>query len=355
MKPEIKELNRLLKLAVANPSSPITEQDVLLVLNNIEQALGQNIPCSPNPSAMLKNLKQAGFVLSCFIYLANNRQSFISEASRIKSVALYNKITASYNASLDPLINTQPVKLLPLKTFSKTIYNLGILLQARFAGTESYNVLAPHIEAACTNKMVTYNTWLWWSHFCHHANRFLQTDSSGLEDLLTLCSFNCPGYLAFLYNSIDKKFNGLTAREISFFISDELVKYKCLQPLTPCSFLPAALSIKKAMLSFLKTRKRSWENCTVTNPTPLQSHPKTMVNLSVPQMALFIKLFIEAGLIKSENHTAFLRHLAGALTTPNTNIISADSLRANFYSPGDAAKKIVKDQLFLMINQLKTH
>lgn len=79
------------------------------------------------------------------------------------------------------------------------------------------------------------------------------------------------------------------------------------------------------------------------------------VDLSVPQLALFIRLFIDTGIIKNDNNTALLKYFAAFVSTSKASVISAESLRVNFYSVPAAAKEIVKDRLIQMVNQLRNY
>jgi hypothetical protein len=87
---------------------------------------------------------------------------------------------------------------------------------------------------------------------------------------------------------------------------------------------------------------------------PLGLPPFTLQTcLTVSQAALLVRLHTETGIIRSDNHTVLLKHLAAVLSTPHTGNVSAESLRIKFYTPDKAAKDIMKDYLFMMINKLR--
>lgn len=71
--------------------------------------------------------------------------------------------------------------------------------------------------------------------------------------------------------------------------------------------------------------------------------------LPVAQIAILLRLMVEAGLIKVPNHTAFLKDMAVLIQTEKAGSISADSLRNKYYTPERTSIEAVKDVLFGMI------
>ena len=69
-------------------------------------------------------------------------------------------------------------------------------------------------------------------------------------------------------------------------------------------------------------------------------------NLSVAQLALFIKTLLECKVIQNQNTTELLKLLARIAVTKKTDWISYDSLRAKFYNVESSTKATVR-QLFL--------
>jgi hypothetical protein len=86
---------------------------------------------------------------------------------------------------------------------------------------------------------------------------------------------------------------------------------------------------------------------------PLTSLPLITTGLSVAQLAVFIKLLFDQGIIQHSNQKELLRLAATIFKTSRATAISQESLRNKYYSPDPAAISIVKDYLFGMIKILK--
>ncbi|QEC67915.1 hypothetical protein FRZ67_11615 [Panacibacter ginsenosidivorans] len=76
-------------------------------------------------------------------------------------------------------------------------------------------------------------------------------------------------------------------------------------------------------------------------------------NLSVPQLALFMRLLVESGVIAERNNITQLTSKAAAiLQTKKSNCISAESLRIKYYAPEKAAINILKEYVSQMMQLL---
>ena len=90
--------------------------------------------------------------------------------------------------------------------------------------------------------------------------------------------------------------------------------------------------------------------------TPTNAKKDTaLTSLSVSQVAVLCRLFIDTGIVQHKNQTEFLKIIAGALQTTRAASISAESLRVKYYAPEPAAINIVKEHLHQMLNQLKKY
>ena len=86
--------------------------------------------------------------------------------------------------------------------------------------------------------------------------------------------------------------------------------------------------------------------------TGASSHAQITTSLSVKQIALFCRLLVNNDTITNKSQTALLNRLAEILKTEKTDIISAQSLRTNYYNIDDATIAFMKDMLIGMINEL---
>lgn len=361
MTPETRQLIQLLRLACArNFVTPISGNDIAAALNAFEPALQQTLLYKPCLQTVIKDLHEAAVTVAAFIYTW--------DVTPVKNLSfpknLFEKLTITYsdictiiNSYRQTDNNAVAEKLLGLNVFGKALAVLQQQLSAKYAGSATYDLLSVHIQAATSYKPVSFHNWLWWSHFYNQASSSLQSNETSLNELLTKCGFNCPAFISLLtgelINDISSKdsFNERLA-----FITKQLLKYKLIPMLGPHSYIPGLPSIKKTMLSLFKKQLlilQAGDSISCASTVPLNTF-KIPVNVPVSQLALFIRLFIDSGIIKSDNHTELLKHLAAGITTPKTTSVSADSLRVNFYAPPPVAKNIVKDYLVKMMTQLRT-
>lgn len=77
--------------------------------------------------------------------------------------------------------------------------------------------------------------------------------------------------------------------------------------------------------------------------------------LSVPQLALLLRLLVEVGILQYSNLSELIRKIAGIFNTDKTAVISAESLRVKYYSPDNASKDILNDYLIRMRNTMRKY
>lgn len=103
----------------------------------------------------------------------------------------------------------------------------------------------------------------------------------------------------------------------------------------PCMGLPAYIESKKA---------------------PASSGEPLITSLSVPQLALLIRLMVDAGmLVQGQNISALMSKIATHIQTRKVLHISAESLRVKYYSPEKAAISILRDYMQKMIQLLRNY
>jgi Mg2+/Co2+ transporter CorB len=125
---------------------------------------------------------------------------------------------------------------------------------------------------------------------------------------------------------------------------------------TADAHVPGQQSVSAAIIAVIKMHlmvvnangSLAVKTVAVNNPQKLKTA------LSVPQLALFIRLITAMKIIDEDNTTGFLKLVASAVATNKTGNVSSESLRNNFYSPNIAAKEVMKDYLFGMLNLLKS-
>lgn len=114
--------------------------------------------------------------------------------------------------------------------------------------------------------------------------------------------------------------------QLSGYIVEEIEHYERLQQLANT---PTANAMEKLIGSF-----------------------KIQLEMSVAQIAFFVKLFIESRIIVTNNVTGVLRFLSKILVSKRTESFSYDSFRAKFYNVESGTKESVRNILLKMIEYI---
>lgn len=85
----------------------------------------------------------------------------------------------------------------------------------------------------------------------------------------------------------------------------------------------------------------------------LQKSFKIMTESSVPQVAYFVRILMETGLIKNHSTIEVIRFFSSHIRTSRVENISADSFRSKFYNTEQTAKDAVKDDVLKLLNHIK--
>lgn len=124
---------------------------------------------------------------------------------------------------------------------------------------------------------------------------------------------------------------------------------------------PDSQSLKKLVSNKIKAEIKYLENKqaeTRTGPqkeTANANENKILTPLSVAQLALFTRLLIDAGILKTDSRSGILRQIAGGISTTKAGSISEESLRIKYYTPQTVAINIIKEYLYKMINLLRNY
>jgi hypothetical protein len=107
-------------------------------------------------------------------------------------------------------------------------------------------------------------------------------------------------------------------------------------------------------IGYIETKKQ----LTLMLPTATRSPKpdpqfKVNTNLSVPQLALFIRLLREVGIISNKNLTEVIGFFARHFSSPRSEKISADSLRLKYYNSEKATSDSVQSVLTHMLEFCK--
>ena len=135
-----------------------------------------------------------------------------------------------------------------------------------------------------------------------------------------------------------------------------------MQHLSDYALFVNAPSLKKIMVSnikeeidFLKAEEMSEKPRPSCPDISEQSREHVLTSLSVAQLALFVRLLIDVGIIQTKNQSSLLKKIAAVMQTSKTISISEESLRSKFYTPQGPTAIIIKEYLLNMMNKLRSY
>ncbi|HYF70259.1 MAG TPA: hypothetical protein VD884_19100 [Ohtaekwangia sp.] len=102
---------------------------------------------------------------------------------------------------------------------------------------------------------------------------------------------------------------------------------------------------------YLETRKTNL--ITQSDGIELSSDKfKLQVDLSVAQLAYFIRVFVEVSIIQNPNVTVMLRYIARIFQTKRSKVMGYGSIYSKYYNAEDSVRKTVKEMLQKMISYI---
>lgn len=79
---------------------------------------------------------------------------------------------------------------------------------------------------------------------------------------------------------------------------------------------------------------------------------KIQTDFSVAQLAYFLKLLVDSGIIKNSNQKDVIRFFSHNISTKQTETISQTSLNTKYYNYEETNKTVVKDNLIRINNEV---
>jgi len=179
---------------------------------------------------------------------------------------------------------------------------------------------------------------------------------SSLCHLLIILDFNTPVFIRWLLDNLAKRLEAVsTSSEKFHLLLEEISGYKNLLYQTS-GYIPARQSVAQLILDELKTRLYYFSrNFPQEQRVSKSAFSKINTSLSVPQLALLVRLMVETKLLNEVSQLSLLKNVAAFTSTPKAASISFESLRINYYMPGTAAKNIVKEHLLNMARLVNTY
>jgi hypothetical protein len=193
-------------------------------------------------------------------------------------------------------------------------------------------------------------------------NAELFFDTETLVDLLLINDFNVPEFFLYCVNLLREKTNEIPGlhehREMLLTEKDRLYNLalkKGLRMPDMCSTLlmnlDQFLAEKSAFVKQLVKIRRE----VIRDSDKRKAMSRFLIYLSVPQLALFIRMQIEKGLLAKENLKELFTFFSTFFYTPNTMFISAENLLKKSTDVDFSTAQKMKKHLIGMLNWLNTN
>jgi hypothetical protein len=356
MKPATETLGAIIECALQTHGT-LSAEEITAALNILSRAL-ETAHLYGNPKDIVADLRHTSNVLSCLLYVISSNVLHVqgnTNRSLIKHIcSLHRKVNHCLNEYVDA--GVYRYRFLPVKTLSRTLVNIDRALKENTGIAEIYSFLQPGIQAAIISaKTMHYPRWLWWSQFVGTCEPSIQTLVS-FRDLLVELNFNTASFFNWLcFNVMQEIESAATPSQKSGMFLNAIAKYERCK-VASYGYLPAEKPVRQAIVIFLKRELFCFiKTFPAEQPPSKTGMLKLNTVLSVPQLALLVRLMVETKILNEGNQSALLKSIAAVLSTSKAAAISSESLRVNYYTPSMASKTIVKEYLLQMIRLVNSY
>lgn len=181
--------------------------------------------------------------------------------------------------------------------------------------------------------------------------------TNSVEELLIRHNFNSPAFFRYWISRCNEALTDASGlhRQLDTLIAWE-DRLNNIRPSATLGWLPEDQSIYVQFKEFLREKKAyinqriKLRRAELRDEKLAESAGKVMVNLSVAQFSLFIRLFMEKGVLPKENMGAMFVYFVTHFRTPKTPSISSESLQKKSTDVEYATAKKVKGYLIGMVN-----
>jgi hypothetical protein len=179
-----------------------------------------------------------------------------------------------------------------------------------------------------------------------------------LQRLLIYVDFNSIKALGHWTKSITKTIEGSEARTEKLEKLSILLKEILQSPVKPgCSYNCKNSSLRDQLSSYLIEEIEHLQKVhllaqTSSSQVAAQQNFKLKMEVSVSQLACFVKAMVEAKVIQNQNISELLRFLALTTITKRSEIVSFDSLRAKYYNIESGTKESVRHLLQSLLHKV---
>ena len=231
--------------------------------------------------------------------------------------------------------------------------------------TLTLHPLNEFLSAASSNN-VTYRKVIYLKEFQEALFEFLhgthKNPTISLQWILFQLNYNTFEYFAYITRKISEDVDvteDVKERMDKLARLQKHVHQNALKPFL--AFNPTWNSTKQQLsdwisqeISYLDTRLILESDYPNERPeTTAASTTKIKIELSVPQLAYLLRVFIEVGILQMKNLSLLLRHITKVFQTKRSDSLGYSSVQGKFYKPESSTKKAVRDLLLRMVSYIE--
>ena len=213
---------------------------------------------------------------------------------------------------------------------------------------------------------VSFNTLSYINKLCQKLNDSClscsdNSSNCNLKTSLIYLNFNSYRFFTFLTQEIKQEYDKKDTicgqiEELSYHL--KLINQMQVQP--DFIYKPEQKPLNEQLVSwlieeinFLEKRMTLSTTITEDNKVKINKDFKIITDNSVSQVALFIKILVEAEAIINKNQRELIEFFAAKIKTKQTNQISPESLRTKYYNTDERTIEVVKHTLIKLLNKIQ--
>ena len=197
------------------------------------------------------------------------------------------------------------------------------------------------------------------SHSCLLCSE--NTINCTLRTNLIYLNFNSYRFFTFLTREITDEYMGKDTIQDQIKVLCYYVKYINQVQIKPnFIFKPEQKPLNEQLLnwlmeeiSYLEKKRELSSSMARDNKDLLNKDFKIITDQSVSQVAFFLKLLVDVGVITNRNQRELIQFVASNIQTKQTTHISPESLRTKYYHVDEGTVEAVKDTIIKLLNEIQ--
>ncbi len=195
----------------------------------------------------------------------------------------------------------------------------------------------------------------YWTYLLEMLNDPPKTDDihAGYIHLLITHNFNSSLFVYYILEHYAR--NAAIADDATAHWTNSYCQVNRTHTLPGMQLYPKQVSCKKMLRDAIAAEMSAVQNSPNEDQPVNTGQPIFLTSLTIPQLGVFFRLLVDAGIIIADNKRLLVENLSRIFKTRYQTSPSPDKLRNKFYSFEPAAITIIRAQLVNMLSKLGNH